>query len=297
MRARCLIPFVAIALAGCTGLRAESGTGAEAGSCVAHLGPVPAPVASTFDPRASLEEVRIDYPQAKLDEGPAGGEGVLTFGPAREGLPPDPLSFRFLQRHVTALGVGETPTVGAPLDLESPTRTFFAYPLRDTGCARIRVTLERGPSGPTSLRRTCERLRKAPPSYAARPLPQTAMGDAEILVRIGVVGGFAGPLFSGYVIDRFGDVYRAADSIPRDAEPYMREYVATLPPADVERFACDVSSVRDERPRTDSAPAVPDLGALVVQAYVGQKSVPLDSLSSSTAERARRWAEGAVGPH
>ena len=76
----------------------------------------------------------------------------------------------------------------------------------------------------------------------------------------------------------------------------MREYVATLPPADVERFACDVSSVRNERPRTDSAPAVPDLGYLVVQAYVGQKSVPLDSLSSSTAERARRWAERAVGP-
>ena len=202
-----------------------------------------------------------------------------------------------VKRHAVALAAGPIGDSFVPEGKVASERVVFGKPLRDSGCRRIRIAFVVAPSGPVSMGRTCERFRRAPPSYASRPLPSTATGDTNTLVRVGAIGGFAGPLFSGFVIDRFGDVYDAHDYPgPYNVEPpaFVGDCIETLPPAEVEQFAFDASLVASEReePESVSAHEAPDQSTPVVQAFVGpeRKTINLPAISARAARRATRWA-------
>lgn len=263
-------------------------------------GPVPPPVPAVLNARGLLEAVRADYPRAEVDVQAATGELRLSFGPGPSPRDVDAFVSAFLEHHSDALAAGRIGATFVPEGKEGSERIVFGHPLRDTGCRRIRLAFVFGPSGPESLHRRCERFSKAPPSYAGRTLPSTAQGSTDTLVRVGSVGGIAGPVFSGFVIDRFGDVYNAHDDFGptnREPEAFLGDYVKTLPPAEVEQFAFDVSLVAGEKEEPDDEPAVPDGAGAVVQSYLGPSGQPvnLPSISASAARRAAHWARTSVG--
>lgn len=276
------------------------------GACTPHPpphGPVPAPPVVSFEPARLLAAIREEYPRATLEPAdPRAASHRLTFGPGPSVPKIADFADRFFQRYGALLAAGRLPQ---PLDAfipegkEDTERVYFGLPLRDTGCRRIRLALELTPAGPSVLHRTCDRLRNKPPSYAGRVLPSTATGANDILVRVGSVGGITGPLFGGFVIDRFGDVYEAWDQVgPVTLEPagFIHDYVATLPPAEVEQFAFDVALSAGAEVVADSEPAAPDAGASVVVAYTGTEGTAVDlvHVDSAAARRAARWARRAV---
>jgi len=264
-------------------------------------GPVPPPPREAFAPAPLLAALREDFPEAKLDPPAPGADAhLLTFGKGPAVTDVDAFVATFLRRHAGPLAAGPLTAPFVPEGKASSERVVFGAPLRDSGCRRVRLGFALGPSGSLSMHRSCQRFRKAPPSYTSRPLPSTANGPTDLLVRVGALGGIAGPLFVGFVIDRFGDVYTAADSPgPTNREPaaFLGDYVKTLPPSEVEQFAFDVSLVAREKEEPESAPAAADLGAPVVQAFVGPegRAVNLTALSASPARRAAEWARASVG--
>jgi len=150
-----------------------------------------------------------------------------------------------------------------------------------------------------SLEHTCERFAKTPPRYATRALPSSAKGTVDILARVGWVGSIAGPLFSGYVLDRFGDVYKASDDVrPMGSEPkpFLNEYVKTLPKAEVEQFLADVAASKHQPPSPSPPPGGADMGGAVVDAFVGKESVSIARIDHPAAKRAAAWARSTVGP-
>jgi len=249
-----------------------------------------------------LEAVRGDYPQASVSGDESAGDIQLTFGPGPAPKDIDTFVAAFLARHTASLACGPTDLSNGTFVPEGKLlthRVVYGYPRRDAGCRRVRLAFEVAPSGPVGVSRRCERFSKAPPSYEARPLPSTATGSVDTLVRVGAIGGIAGPLFTGFVIDRFGDVYTAGDSPgPTNREPaaFLGDYVKTLPPSEVEQFAFDVSLVAREKEEPESAPAAADLGAPVVQAFVGPegKAIALPRIDAGPARRATRWARESV---
>lgn len=265
-------------------------------------GPVAPPAPVVLDTKGLLEAIQADYPQAKLSGDEAAGDLQITFGPGPAPKDIDTFVAAFLTRHSASLACGPTDASDAftPEGKGQTHRVVYGSPLRDTGCRRVRLAFEVAPSGPVAMHRRCERFSKAPPSYAARVLPSTVTGEMDILVRVGSIGGIAGPRFSGFVIDRFGDVYTAGDPMgPTNVEPtaFLGDYVKTLPPSEVEQFAFDVSLVAREKEEPEPLPAAADLGGPVVTAYVGpdRRAIGLPNIAAGPARRATRWARGAVG--
>ena len=170
--------------------------------------------------RLTFSRTSLRTAQAKLDIAATAADVQLSFGSGPAVTDVDVFVDAFLKRHAVALAAGPIGDSFVPEGKVASERVVFGKPLRDSGCRRIRIAFVVAPSGPVSMGRTCERFRRAPPSYASRPLPSTATGDTNTLVRVGAIGGFAGPSFSGFVIDRFGDVYDAHDYPgPYNVEP------------------------------------------------------------------------------
>ena len=266
-------------------------------------GPVPAPPRVTTNPEAILAEVRSTYPQARLEPSGSADSIRLTFGPGPLVTSADAFASSFFPHYAERLGTGPLGRVFGTDRGSTSVRGAFGEPPRDSGCRRVKVVLEIAALAPTTLARTCERFTRAPPSYHARSLPSTAPANVDILVRVGSIGGIAGPLFSGLAIDRYGDVYEASDYLPGpvDAEPtpFLREYVRTLPAEEVEQFALDVSLALREREEPDTSPVIPDLGGAVVQAFVlgstgTVETVDLAQRRGPAASRAVSWVERAA---
>jgi len=266
-------------------------------------GPVPAPLPVPTNPEAILAEVRSTYPQARLEPSGSADSIRLTFGPGPLVTSADAFASPFFPHYAERLGTGPLGRIFGTDRGSTSVRSAFGEPPRDSGCRRVKVVLEIAALAPTTLARTCERFTHAPPSYHARPLPSTASANVDILVRVGSIGGFAGPLFSGLAIDRYGDVYEAGDYLPgpvgAEPTPFLREYVRTLPAEEVEQFALDVSLALREPEEPDTSPVVPDLGGAVVQAFVlgsagTLETVDLAQRRGPAASRAVSWVKRAA---
>lgn len=241
--------------------------------------------------------MRASYPHAALGASAHPDTVIITFGPGPTADNASTFTAAFLKRHQGMLGGGPSSNVFSSERGGHAVRTGVANPPRDTGCRRVRLAIELDGMAPVSLEHTCERFTKTPPRYASRALPSSAKGTVDILARVGWVGGIAGPLFSGYVLDRFGDVYAASDdSQPRGREPkpFLNEYVRTLPKAEVEQFLADVAASKQQPPSPSPPPQGADMGGAVVDAFVGKESVSLDRIDHPAAKRAAAWAKNAL---
>jgi hypothetical protein len=166
---------------------------------------------------------------------------------------------------------------------------------RDTGCRRVRLGVGFEERKPVFVERTCEAFARRPPSYRARPVPSTATGNVEILARKGTYEVYPGTLsmvtiFSGLVLDRYGDVYTASAGSYYGYE--LLDYVRTLPPAEVEQFMYDVALSRSSSEESPSDPPRTDAPPFVVDGFLAEQDpVPLLKRRESAASRARAWAE------
>jgi len=258
-------------------------------------GPPPPPA---VDKGSLLKAVRASYPQAAMGATARPGTVTITFGPGPTADNASTFTAAFLKRHQGVLGAGPLSAVFSSERGGHAVRTAFGNPPRDTGCRRVRLAIELDGAAPVALEHTCERFAKSPPRYASRALPSSAKGTVDILARVGWVGGIAGPLFSGYVLDRYGDVYEASDDLrPMGSEPkpFLDEYVKTLPKAEVEQFLADVAASKDQPPSPSPPPGGADMGGAVVDAFVGKESLSIARIDHPAAKRAAAWVKGAVG--
>ncbi len=266
-------------------------------------GAVPAPPPVTTNPEAILAQMRSTYPQARVEPSGLADSIRVTFGPGPLVTSADVFASSFFPQYAERLGTGPLGRIFGTDRGSTSFRGAFGAPPRDSGCRRVKIVLEIVALAPATLVRTCERFTRAPPSYRARPLPSTAPANVDILVRVGSIGGIAGPLFSGFAIDRYGDVYEAWDALPGPAHaepaPFLREYVRTLPAGEVEQFAFDVSFALREPEVPDTSPVVPDGGGAIVQAFVMTsagtvETVDLAQRRGPAATRAVSWVERAT---
>ena len=254
------------------------------------------PPPPAVDRAALLKAIRASYPQAAIGAGSGADNVVITFGPGPTADNASRFTSAFLRKHQRVLAAGSLVYIFASDRGGHAVHTGFGNPPRDTGCRRARLAIELDGATPVSFEHTCERFAKTPPRYATRALPSSAKGSVDIVARVGWVGSIAGPLFSGFVLDRYGDVYEASDDLrPMGTEPkpFLDEYVKTLPKAEVEQFLADVAAAKQE-PVSPPPPPKPDKGGAVVTAFVGTERVPLDRIDHPAARRAATWAASAV---
>jgi hypothetical protein len=131
-------------------------------------------------------------------------------------------------------------------------------------------------------------------------LPSTALGAADVLAKVGTVGGLEGGRFHGRILDRFGDVYEATDpaSGPQDEkwknEPFLIRYVKTLPPLEVEQLALDVALASEAQEVPAAASLGGDIGSSVYEGTApgeraGGGRIDLERRSGPASQRAKDW--------
>ena len=271
---------------------------ATATACIPHPpahGPVPAPAAVDVDPPRLVASLRLDYPEAALDPSPPPSTLRVRLGAVAKVTDLQTFAVGLFEKHHGALGyvaLGERDSFNDGLVWVS---AVYASVPRDTGCRRVRLGVGFDDRKPIFVERTCEAFTRRPPSYRARALPSTATGNVEILARKGtheVCPGIisAVTIFSGLVLDRYGDVYTA--SAGSFYGYTLLDYVRTLPPAEVEQFMYDVALSRSSSEESPSDPPRADAPPFVVDGFLAEQDpVPLLKRRGSAASRARAWAE------
>lgn len=271
---------------------------ATATACVPHPpahGPVPAPAAVEFDPPRLVASLRTDFPGATLDPSPPPSTVRVRIGEVAKVTDLETFALGLFEKHHAALGyVARAETESFSVGPVWVSAAYVSAP-RDTGCRRVRLGVGFDDRKPIFVERTCEAFTRRPPSYRARALPSTATGNVEILARKGtyevcpgIISGVT--IFSGLVLDRYGDVYTA--SAGSFYGYTLLDYVRTLPPAEVEQFMYDVALSRSSSEESPSDPPRADAPPFVVDGFLAEQDpVPLLKRRGSAASRARAWAE------
>ena len=311
--------------------------GLAAVSCAPHTPPrAPgiAPPAAMVDERRLLAELdadgyhgaRIDHPAPATSEPPSSVPSELadddsdTDGvhavPVRAShstlritipRPVDlgsPVAFlsTFAHRYATSLAFGVER--GALIEGSTPGRVILAdsFPQRDAGCVYVFLRLDAKPGESLVIDRECLPMRTTPPSYRARPLPSTANGPVDVLARCGSWGNGTVASYSGFALDKFGDVYEATlkyskrryDLAWADGQEnagglinVLYDYVRTMPPSEVDQLMRDVAAAEDgatiEKERAYEEPRCTG----VVVGPPAPRSVYLDPDRGGATKRAR----------
>ena len=270
-------------------------------------GPIAAPTKVEARPDDLVANLRSsDYPEARLESRADGERSFrVALGASRTTGLVEPIAManRLASDHSTTLGLGPTGAFQDVTDGPNQVLIMDSFPPRDSGCSRVRLRIElsSAPSGkPLTLSRTCSVLRPAPPDYRSRALPSTALGAADILAKVGTVGGLEGARFHGRILDRYGDVYEATDpaSGPQDEkwknEPFLVRYVKTLPPLEVEQLALDVALASEAQESPAAAALGADIGGSVYEGTApgeraGGVRIDLERRSGPASQRAKDW--------